>query len=438
MTATRKSLLAAAILVAAAIPLSAIRPLWLDEIMQLLETRQTSVAHMMGELPRNIGASPLGYVVQQAWFRVAGYSLVSSRLPAALFADASVFLVGLLAAELGIARWWHASVIFAIFPLTLRYATESRVYSQALFFSVLATYLYLKMERTPTWRIAGFYWLALTAAAYTQPYAASVSLAHALWPIGRRRKRAALLVCVCLLCALLAYLPWFLWSKDRWIADIAGTGVHFRFTARTPRMLFREFAGAGYWGSGVLTLLCLIAVVRRSPSVRAAALLVLLCVTTVACVLTGDALFHYFLAARQFLWALPAAAILATAAIERHQRAGLVLAICLAFISTRQSFVFFHSPSENWQAAADSLAMQVHQGARLIIVPSDQAYLYEFFHPELSRAPAMSATIVMALTLSVTAAQRSAAIAAIPSDYAWEQEEVIGGSHILRFRKKWR
>ena len=47
MNTRRSALLAAAIFLAIAIPVSTIRPLWPDEILQLIETRQTSIVRMI-------------------------------------------------------------------------------------------------------------------------------------------------------------------------------------------------------------------------------------------------------------------------------------------------------------------------------------------------------------------------------------------------------
>lgn len=134
MPSERGVLLTTTLFLLAAIALSGVLPLWLDEILQIRETRDTSVTAMIGRLPRNSGAAPLGYLVQQAALRITGYSVRMARLPAAVFAAATVFTVGLLAAALGVRYGWLAAAVFAVLPATLRYATESRVYSQALLF----------------------------------------------------------------------------------------------------------------------------------------------------------------------------------------------------------------------------------------------------------------------------------------------------------------
>src|SRR5277367_3921211 len=91
-------------------------PLWLDEILQLIETRDTSVAQMVSDLPRNSGAVPLGYLVQHLSLKLTGYSVRMARLPAALFGIATVFGVALLAAEIGMRHNWLAGILFAVLP----------------------------------------------------------------------------------------------------------------------------------------------------------------------------------------------------------------------------------------------------------------------------------------------------------------------------------
>jgi 4-amino-4-deoxy-L-arabinose transferase-like glycosyltransferase len=430
-------LAAALLFVAVAVALSAVRPLWVDEILQLMETRQVSAAQTIADMPRTPGAAPLGYLVQQAGLWITGYSIVRARLTPALFGGASVCIVFLLAAELGLARPWIAGAVFAAFPLTLRYATESRVYSQALFFSVLATLLHVRLTKRAGWGLACGCCLALTAAAYTQPYAACLGLANVLWCVLYRNWRSARMSAVALAVAGIAFLPWFLWSKARWAASIAQTSTHFHISAATPVVIFRESTGAGYWGAGCLALLYGMAVWRRWPAPRAASLVVLIGSTVVICVLTGDALFCYFLAARQFLWILPSLAILAASAIERKERTALALATMLGIFCVRQSAVFFLAPKENWQAAADSILAQVPQGAPLIVVPAEQAPLYAFFHPELRGGRATSNRIVMAITPYATGAQRQAAIAAyLAAGYEVELERIIGGSQIVSLTLK--
>jgi len=226
----------AAIFFIVAIALSGVLPLWLDEIMQLIEIRDKPAAEMIAALPAyNAGAVPLGYLVQQATLKIAGYSMRRARFPAALFGSAAVFVVALLGAELGLRPAWLGAAIFAVFPLTLRYATESRVYSQALFLSVLASLVYLRLATSPTLRIAAAYWLILALALYTQPFAAFVGLAHIAWSAANRDRKTVLFGLAAFGMAILAFLPWYFGTYGRKTSGIQALyrlGCTFPFRRR--------------------------------------------------------------------------------------------------------------------------------------------------------------------------------------------------------------
>jgi 4-amino-4-deoxy-L-arabinose transferase-like glycosyltransferase len=436
VNAQRGALLTAAIFLAVAIPVSAIRPLWLDEILQLVETRQPSTIRMIMDVRQTAGAAPLGFLLQHEVLKITGYSTVLARLPSALFGAATVFLIALLGAQFGLRRGWLPGVILGLCPLMLRYAAESRVYAQALFLSVLATYIYVRLAARPRPGVAVLYWFVLTAAVFTQPYAVCVGIAPVLCSVIRREYRAALMCGAGLLLALIAFLPWFAWAQAGWAASSATNRFQFSFSLKTPLMLFREFAGAGYWGSGLLVLLGAGALQGRALGIPDRVLLLLSISTVPAVVLCGDAWFGYFIAARQIIWILPAVAILAAAGIEQNRRAGLALAIMLAIICLRQSIVFFRSPGEDWQMAANVLADQVHQGNCLLVAPPQHAPLYEFFHPELGSEPCNASKIVLAITPAATSAQRRISITKlISAGYRASNARMVGRSEIVLFHR---
>jgi uncharacterized membrane protein len=427
----------AAIFFIAAIALSGVLPLWLDEIMQLMEIRGKPAAEMIAALPAyNAGAVPLGYLVQQATLRITGYSIRWARLPAALFGSAAVFVVVLLGAELGLRPAWLGAAIFAAFPLTLRYATEGRVYSQALFFSILASLIYLRLSRSPRLGTAAAYWLTLALALYTQPFAVFVGLAHIAWSVANRDRRTALFGFGAFGMAILAFLPWYLWSKDQWHTGIAQAGLHFSFSAKTVLMLFRELAGAGYWGSGLLSILCILAIAGWQLSPRNLRFLMLCIAVPVVCGLGADAAFGYFIAARQFIWILPMLAILASAAVERNRRAGLALIALLGAVCVQQSARYFTAPHEDWQTAAGALAKEVNQGACLVVAPPAQARYYEFFQPRLREAHCHAPRMVVSATPYSTIEDRQTAIAdLIALGYKQESEALVGKSQIITFHR---
>lgn len=202
-------------------------------------------------------------------------------------------------------------------------------------------------------------------------------------------------------------------------------------------MLFRELAGAGYWGSGLLLILCAVAL-RAKPLERGARIqLLLLIATAIGGALAGDAWFDYFIAARQFLWLLPAVAILAAAALEARPRAGIVIAALFTIVCVRQSALFFTAPGEDWQKAADVLADKVGHGECLAVAPPEQAPLYAYFHPELRNGRChIASRIMLAITPAATSTVSAAAISTlIGPHYYKEKEENVGRSRIVYFQR---
>ncbi len=436
MTPARSGLLLSLIFFISAIACSGILPLWLDEVLQLLETRDTSPRQMLAVLPRNAGAAPLGYLVQQATLQIGGYSIRKARLPMVVFASASVFFVALLAGELGLRRPWLAATLFAIFPLTFRYATESRVYSQALFLSVLATLLYVRALKRPHWGSALGYGLVLAAAIYTQPFAGSVGIAHVLWALMQREKFGAWLGAGTLAAGVVSFLPWYMWSRDVWAKALGPNALHFSMSAKTPLMLFRELAGAGYWGSGLLVILCAIALAYGLPAPSTQQLLVLLIAVPIIGVLAADALFDYFIAARQFLWVLPAVAILAAIGAETYPRIGLAVAALVCAVGIVQIVKYFTGPHEDFQLAAHALAAESQQGACVMAAPKDLSRLYEFFEPRLVASGCDSPRLVLAVTPYSTSEQRVASVREIAAQgYIEEREAQVGGSTLVFFHR---
>jgi 4-amino-4-deoxy-L-arabinose transferase-like glycosyltransferase len=413
------------------------RPLWLDEILQLIETRDPSLAQMIDRLPRNSGAAPLGYVVQHFSLNLTGYSVPKSRLPAALFGILTVLAVALLAAQLHIRHNLLAPALFAMFPQTLRYATESRVYSQALFFAVVSTSLYVAVAKRPTLVLAAGYCLALTLAVYTYPYAICVGLAHLAWSALNRELKTASYGYVGFAFAAVAFLPWYLWSRERWSLGIAREGFHFSFSGRTALMLFREMLGAGYWGSALLVILCLVTLAKRCHSTRVTRLLLLLIGVPVVCVLMADAATGYFIATRQFLWIVPAISILGAMAVERRVRTSIILYVLLSIVCIWYNIQYFRDRREDWQAAASLLSRQIHQGACLTVAPAEHARFYEFFYPDLGHAicTGSESRVALAITPVSTDKDRELAITSLQyQGYEEQQETMIGKSDILLFQ----
>ncbi len=399
----------AAIFLLAAIALSGVLPLWLDEITQLHQTKNTTPSQLIASLPTQPGAAPLGYLVQQAALRVTGYSLRWARFPSALFMAGTVLLVGILGAQLGLRRPWLAAAVFALFPLTLRYACESRVYAQALFFSALATVLFVGVAQSPTALRLAAYAIALAAGIYSQTFAVFSGFAHLAWAARGTNRKTTALSAAAITLAVAAYAPWYVYARPYWSANIASAGYQFAFSAKTPLMLLRELIGAGYWGSGLLLILCALATARREKASHAKWFLILLAVVPAFLAVVADGIFGYFVATRQIIWVLPAVALLSCLAIEMAPRMAIPLAVLLATVCIWQSVRYFTAPKEDWELAADTMLAEVRQGACLIVVPANDRYLYEFLRPGLTASRCPASRTILAATPYVTGSQQAAA-----------------------------
>jgi len=408
--------------------LLSLKPLWLDEVLQLRISRQPALSDLFTQTAWNAGAAPLGYLVQHFSLAMTGYSVWTARLPSALFGVANVFAAGVLAWRLGMRRPWLASGLFAALPITLRYSTESRPYSQALFLSIVLTILFLGLVERPRPAHAGGYVLCVTAILYTQPLAALVTLAHVCWAAAYRQRRAAAWSVAAAAAAVAAAVPWF-----RWAAAGGGFlgGATFTFNWRTPLMIFREAAGAGYWGSAVLVILCVRGALKAGWERKALALLLLLIAVPLAGALMTDALFSYFVAARQFLWVLPAVAVLAAAGVERGARTDKVLALVLAVLCGYKSVRRFTAAGEDWDAASHALAQETDRGACLMVIPPSSWLVYAYFVPRLApRSDDCPAVVAAAAPYASAPARAGLSRELTGRSYTVRRSRSVGGTTI--------
>src|SRR5579872_4461464 len=107
-----------------------VRPLWLDEILELLITRENSLAARMQMIRETPGAVPLGYEVQHLVTRILGRSTFSARVPSEVFSILSLIAMLWLAREIGTRGRLLVAAVWALLPILLRYAEEGRPYSQ--------------------------------------------------------------------------------------------------------------------------------------------------------------------------------------------------------------------------------------------------------------------------------------------------------------------
>ncbi len=277
-------------------------PLWLDELLNIIGSTKPTLAGLISYVPQNSGAAPLGYLVQHLSFQLIGVSEFSARLPSVISSLTAAAGLFALAQRLQMRRPLAAVVLFCLLPMQWRYAIEGRPYAMALALSIWATFFFLQQRML-------LYALALTAGLYTNPYSFFIPAAHLLWLLWNAPRRLARPLWAAS-CAALLFLPWYLYARHAWATSVPAHGQTAPLKA--AELIARELVGAGYIGTGLVLLLAGIGWRRCHAETPARAAFLAACVLVpFPLVLAGDAFFHYFLAARQFLFVLPPLCLLA-------------------------------------------------------------------------------------------------------------------------------
>jgi mannosyltransferase len=421
-------------------------PLWLDEILQVIGTRGASFAQILEWLPGSAGAVPLPYFIQALAMDLAGYSVFSARLPAALFSILSCAALVWLARELRL-RWPAVAVaLLMALPLQWRYALEGRPYSQAMFFAILATALALRLARAPGILRTALYGLALIAALYTLPLLVLFPVAHLVWGSvcveKTQRRRVQLQFGIAAAAAVLLLAPWVIWANSRWAGAIAGNQGHFLLHPRLILVLLHELPGGGYAASILLLIAAGAGWASRGIARATKVLLALLVAVPLVGTLAIDAIFDYFFAVRQLIPVLPALALLASEGLRdlysRRRALGSILLAALLVTCAVGDFRWFQRPREDWQLAASSLKT-VSQSPCVLFVPSDTVSIYAFFEPDLPSRDcakqglaAPQRSVIVALSPYGPPAEVTSTLERLRNDSrTLLQETTVGGTRIL-------
>jgi hypothetical protein len=366
------------------------RPLWLDEILELLITREDGFRSRLEMIRETPGAVPLGYEVQHVVTRVLGESVFSARLPSELFALVSLCAMLWLAREIQVRGRVFLALVWTLLPILLRYALEGRGYSQALALSAASTLVFFRLLRDPRASIAALYAALVFAAISTQPYSLFLQVGLLAPLVFERRKplmrRALILGGISIACAVLAFAPWVFWSGHNWTQYASRIKQEFHLTARLPLLLIREISGGSYFCSlGLLTFAVAGSVSRRMNPLTKRQLLTGIG-ACVALALAGDLTFHYFFATRQVLFTLVPLCLLAgegwaeAAWRGPYLRSALLTLFLVATVL--KDFSYFRDRSENWKSAALRLEI-VTRSACIFYPPNDLPQVYEYFEPAL-------------------------------------------------------
>lgn len=426
----------------AALVCSAVRPLWMDEVFQLVTTSAQSAEEFMRNMgTTNPGAAPLGYLTQRPFVLAAGPVNLWVRISSVLFSLLSCWALARICRELRMPRiTLLATVLFMAMPLQLRYATEGRPYEEALAFSLLAILGVLRLTENPSVLGAVLSVLAMVAALYSQPYAILNVAAVVLWSTIRIAKKSnwrdAMLGPACLIVAVAAFLPWYVFQKRNWAAGIEQHGIpQFHWSRALFLDLFKGISGDGYLGSAALLILVAAAFLAR-PEFRW--LLLAASILPIIGALAGDAFSNYFFASRQILFALPGLVILAALGfLELHRRSKLAAVVAVAALigAAVQKDVTMQKSRENWPAAAQAVADVARSGRCITVVPATSLDLYTYFVPELKSNVCAAKTLQPGAALISTLYTTSAELVAAADRFREQgfspvQSSAVGGTTI--------
>lgn len=357
-------------------------PFWVDEILQLLGTRDASLRDLIGWVQRNPGAVPVGYLTQRLTIDILGYSVLAARLPSIIFGLLGCINIYLLARRLRLKYSLLPLILFAGFPLQFRYSLEARPYSEALFFSSLATLLFLQILQKPRIWSAIIYALVVIAGLYTQPYTILTQAGTALWMLTtcywkRRRFPVFLITALCLGVAVVAFLPWYLSANPHWEQARAVTSQHTRISIAAIRELFHDLVGGGLICSGIVIATSAMAVLWRDRLGNAyRPLLVFSILSAVVGALVLDSVARYFFASRQLVFVLPSLAILASSGLEslfsRHSKAALLLGLTLLGACLFADWRYLTRHQEDWELAAARLRLRQNDACIVFLRASEE------------------------------------------------------------------
>ncbi len=360
--------------------LSPLKPLWLDEIIQLTGTSGTTNSELIQHVARNAGGAPFGYLTQHWLISIAGTSLPAVRLGSILCAILSLAVLLWLADRLGVRGAMLAAALWMVCPLTLRYALEGRPYMQGVLFALLAVASLIRYGETGRVVWVGALTLSLTGAVYSQPFAVFAPLGFAAYSVWKKKEfRYAAWTAGAFVVAGLSFLPWLIAVRMGWHDAIARAQGGFEVGWPLAAVLLRELVGDGYLAS-IPALLLAAWGVRKGFALAAAV------AATLVCGLVADAVFNYFLAIRQVLYLMPFLVLLMAEGagnLGRRSQAAAVVLLALFFGASLGKDAKYQTDwREDWPKF--TAAMQAATGEGCILLPVDEeGPLYEYVRPGL-------------------------------------------------------
>jgi 4-amino-4-deoxy-L-arabinose transferase-like glycosyltransferase len=372
-----------------------VKPLWLDEVIQLTGTSGSDWHHLVQHVITNAGGAPLGYIGQHWLISIAGCSSRTARLLSVIAGVGSMALLLFLGKMLELRRSTVAlaASLWIVCPLMFRYSLEGRPYMQAMLFALMAVLAQVELGKTrrAVWALA----LAacLAAAVYSQPYAVFGPLGFAACNIWQTRdSKHATLTFGAYAAAGLSFLPWLLTAHAHWVDAIAHSHGNFQWTSSLVFVLFRECMGDGYFAAVPAVLLALYSTwqIARRPVGDPRMQLVAAVLASIVFALLADARFNYFFAIRQVMYMAPFLLLLMADGITtlwertRYRGPAAILAIVFIAASIGKDYHYLTDHNEDWDRLSGALIHVVGDGC--ILLPSgDDAANYSLFRPEITQ-----------------------------------------------------
>jgi len=360
--------------------------------MQLMSTRAPHPAAVLDSLGARPGSVPIGYLLQWALVRIAGFSNLVARLPSVAAAILTVFAIRRLGLRLGLGGLTVLTAIVVVIPMLFRYSIEGRPYLPAFRLTVFATLLLLELPERPSPGRLVVYGLTLASAPLLQGTAATVTIAHGLFVLTdrtiRRDRSRQLALLAAIGVGVLIPVAWSLRMRNAWAQAIVHDHYTFAVTFRTVAGFLKDLTGGGLVCTGLLVVGAVYGYARANLPEQGKHLLVLTVLTAICGAVASDALAGYFTSPRQAIYCLCGLIVLAAAGGERLQSRyplPAILAVTVfAAVSLARDVSVVRS-KEDWKAASGMLAQAVAQG--FCLEPDSDLTsslpLYSLFDPSL-------------------------------------------------------
>lgn len=336
------------------------RPLWLDELLHAM-TSLAPFPELASTVAESPGATPVTYLPQILLFRLVGYSDIGGRSVALLAYVCTLWVIWKNVKDDSRIAAIAAVSLFAVLPLSSRYAIELRPYSILLMLSAFAHWLYLRSAEYSRWTCK--YIGASIVGVLTLPIFLATPLSHVVAGIllrlrgetasAREQMQTPVLA---ILFAAVAFLPWYIYVSSQWRTTIRGIGGNEMLEAKVLLLILRELTGAGYVGTICLILLAVAGLSSRLLSSEKKVIWLSALVIPVPFALFVDFVFGYFFAIRQVLCLLVPLCVLAgygvAALYRRKGRITAVLSGAVVFLHLVYAIRWLHHVDEDWQLAA--------------------------------------------------------------------------------------